>query len=52
MKYVCSVCGYVYDEEKRAYRLLNYLMDGRVPYVGPTKGHLHRRLLRNQPLLL
>lgn len=39
-------------KKKRAYRLLNYLMDGRVPYVGPTKGHLHRRLLRNQPLLL
>lgn len=35
MKYVCTICGYVYDEEKEKVLLKNFPILGLVPYVKP-----------------
>lgn len=33
MKYVCTICGYVYDEEKEKVLLKTFLIPGLVRYV-------------------
>ena len=37
MKYVCTICGYIYDEEKEGIKFADLLDDWTCPWCGSPK---------------
>ena len=42
MKYICGICGYVYDEERKAAHFRIFLMTGNVPSAERLNPNFHQ----------